>query len=474
MRMADAMTYSVKQAAEATGKTKPTILRAIQRGRLAATQDSNRRWWIEEDELQRAFRVTARTGTRNGAAEGISETTELLRCILAELRRLNAKLIGQPTPMSITPLAASAGAVAASNGQSTTLGTESVPAAEETAQSERLERRSLGDDARTGTVAPTDRAGELEGADVRQVENTIVPPTLKAARELFDRGGTALKEKRYADAVEQFRKAAALVPDGYPAALADCLDGLADAFYRHGCERGDNALLKQSVETSQAALRYHPRHQVPFDWARTQNSLGAALLTLGERQNNAVLLTEAVAAFRGALEERTRDRPARDWATTQHHLGIALARLGLLQNDAAHLAEAVVAFRAALDASPRDQVPLDWAAIQYDLAEAHLRLSERTADTTHLLDAVAAYRMALVERTRDRVPLDWATTFGNQGVALMLLAERNGDATAARFAVQQIESAFMVMQSHGKADLAAGYSRQLPRARIVLHRLIAR
>jgi excisionase family DNA binding protein len=30
------MTYSVKQAAEATGKTKPTILRAIQKGKISA------------------------------------------------------------------------------------------------------------------------------------------------------------------------------------------------------------------------------------------------------------------------------------------------------------------------------------------------------------------------------------------------------------------------------------------------------
>jgi tetratricopeptide (TPR) repeat protein len=472
MQMADPMTYSLNQAAEATGKTKPTILRAIQGGRLVAKQDSNKRWWIEEDELQRAFRVTAPTGTRNGAAEGFSEVTELLREIRDQLRQLNAKVIGQPAPVDVAPLAASASAVAPAVGELTTLGTESVPMAKDAAETEGPARRLPGDNAPTSTNARTDRTSVLEHAAVRQGE--MERQALKAARELFDRGDTALRERRYADAVEQFRKAATLVPDGYPAPLADCLVGLAEAFYRHGCERGDNALLKQSVITWQAVPRYRPRHHVPLDWAWAQYSLGAALATLGEREGNMRLLTDAVAAFRAALEEWTRDRAPRDWATTQHHLGIALARLALLQSNTAHLTEAAVAFRAALDASSRDQAPLDWAAIQYDLGEAYLRLGERDADTTHLLDAVAAYRMALEERTRDRVPLDWARTVGNQGIALMLVAERNGDASAARFAVQQIEGALMVMQSHGKADLAADYSRRLPGARILLRQLLTR
>jgi tetratricopeptide (TPR) repeat protein len=473
MQMADHMTYSLKQAAEAAGKTKPTILRAIQRGRLAAKQDNNKRWWIEQDELQRTFRVTARIDARNGAAEEFSEATELLREIRDELRQLNAKLVEQLAPADVAPLAASAGAVAPTDGELTTLGSEAVPVAQDAAETQRLAGHLPGDGVPTGTDTPTDRAGELEGPDVRQVENAPVPQALPALRELVDRGDTALKEKRYADAAEQFRKAAALVPDGCPAAMADCLDGLAEAFYRHGCERGDNILLKQSVDTWQTVLRYHPRGLVPLDWARTQNSLGAALTAIGAREGNTRLLTDAVAAFRMALEERTRDRALRAWATTQHHLGIALARLGLLQNNTAHLIEAAAAFRAALDVTPRDQVPLNWAAIQYELGEVLRRLGERGA-TTHLVDAVVAYRMALEERTRDREPFDWAMTYGNQGIALMLLAERIGDASSARSAVHQIESACMVMQSHGKADLAANYSRQLPRARIVLHRLIAR
>ena len=46
-----------------------------------------------------------------------------------------------------------------------------------------------------------------------------------------------------------------------------------------------------------------PRERVPLDWAMTQNNLGNALQTLGERESGTARLEEAVAAYRAALEE---------------------------------------------------------------------------------------------------------------------------------------------------------------------------
>ena len=43
---------------------------------------------------------------------------------------------------------------------------------------------------------------------------------------------------------------------------------------------------------------------MPLDWATTQNNLGNALRTLGEREAGTARLEEAVAAYRAALEER--------------------------------------------------------------------------------------------------------------------------------------------------------------------------
>jgi hypothetical protein len=68
---------------------------------------------------------------------------------------------------------------------------------------------------------------------------------------------------------------------------------------------------------------------VPLDWATTQNNLGAALWTLGERESGTAKLVEAVAAYREALKERTRARVPLQWATTQTNLGNAQTALFL-------------------------------------------------------------------------------------------------------------------------------------------------
>jgi hypothetical protein len=44
-----------------------------------------------------------------------------------------------------------------------------------------------------------------------------------------------------------------------------------------------------------------PREQIPLDWATTQNNLGGALQTLGEREGGTARLDQAVAAYRTAL-----------------------------------------------------------------------------------------------------------------------------------------------------------------------------
>ena len=85
------------------------------------------------------------------------------------------------------------------------------------------------------------------------------------------------------------------------------LNRQADALYREGEERGNNAALKQSIQTLHLVLQYRTRNRVPLQWAGTQNNLGIALRWLGERESGTARLEEAVAAYRAALEEWTRD-----------------------------------------------------------------------------------------------------------------------------------------------------------------------
>jgi hypothetical protein len=50
------MSYSLKQAAEATGRTKPTILRAIQLSKISAQKDEHGEWQIDPAELHRVYK----------------------------------------------------------------------------------------------------------------------------------------------------------------------------------------------------------------------------------------------------------------------------------------------------------------------------------------------------------------------------------------------------------------------------------
>jgi hypothetical protein len=68
------------------------------------------------------------------------------------------------------------------------------------------------------------------------------------------------------------------------------------------------ARLEQAVEAYRAALQERTRERAPLQWAATQNNLGNALRSLGERQAETDpalgcgTLRQARDAMRGALE----------------------------------------------------------------------------------------------------------------------------------------------------------------------------
>ena len=205
---------------------------------------------------------------------------------------------------------------------------------------------------------------------------------------------------------------------------ADTQNNLGLALMSLGERERGTAQLKEAVAAFRDALKERTRERVPVAWADTQNNLGLALGRLGERENGMAQLKEAVAAFREALQERTHERVPLDWADTQNNLGLALGRLGERENGTAQLKEAVAAFREALQERTREQVPLDWADTQNNLGLALMSLGERERGTAQLREGVAAFREALQERTHERVPLDWTDTQNNLGLALVSLAER--------------------------------------------------
>jgi excisionase family DNA binding protein len=89
-----AMPYTVAEAAKAAGRSKSTLLRAIQAGKLSATRDPiTEGWLIEPAELQRAYRV-ASTDPVRADANGAARIVELEARFEAEQAK-NAVLLDQ-------------------------------------------------------------------------------------------------------------------------------------------------------------------------------------------------------------------------------------------------------------------------------------------------------------------------------------------------------------------------------------------
>jgi hypothetical protein len=109
---------------------------------------------------------------------------------------------------------------------------------------------------------------------------------------------------------------------------------------------------------------------VPLDWAGTQNNLGTALQTLGEREGDTTQLNEAVLAYQNALLERTQERVPLDWATTTGNKANAERIIAELTSDCSLAQAAVADLRMAIGvleaAGHQGQLPL----YRYSLGEA--------------------------------------------------------------------------------------------------------
>jgi hypothetical protein len=61
--------YSLKQAAEAAGRGKPAILRAIQRGIISGQRNAKNEWMIDPSELHRVYPLVARNDSVGNETE---------------------------------------------------------------------------------------------------------------------------------------------------------------------------------------------------------------------------------------------------------------------------------------------------------------------------------------------------------------------------------------------------------------------
>ncbi len=114
----------------------------------------------------------------------------------------------------------------------------------------------------------------------------------------------------------------------------------------------------------------------PETTAEVQVVFGKALTILGEQTGRSKYLIEAIDNDRDALKERTRERVPLDWAMTQNNLGTALRTLGERESGTAHLTEAVTAYRAALAVFSPDMP-------YYDRTQQNLTKAEQLIQRRH-------------------------------------------------------------------------------------------
>jgi tetratricopeptide (TPR) repeat protein len=285
------------------------------------------------------------------------------------------------------------------------------------------------------------QAAEIDRSAIFALAERAKTRALDAAQSLDKSASAATLTLHYRAAADDLADAAKLVMPFDRREGWLLMTKQASALLSQGDEFGDNGALEESIGIYQTALTLISRKDEAFDWAQTQNNLGNAFWTLGERESGTARLQEAVAAYRAALEEETRERVPFDWAAAQNNLGNALSSLGERESGTARLQEAVAAYRAALEERTRERVPLDWAMTQNNLGTALWTLGGRESGTARLQEAVAAYRAALEERTRERVPLDWAVTQNNLGTALSSLGERESGTARLQEAVAAYRAA---------------------------------
>jgi len=287
--------------------------------------------------------------------------------------------------------------------------------------------------------------GDLDGARHALERGREAARTERVESSRFEAGFLAQEARvddlqiAYRSAAAKYAEAAALVASFDPQQQWRLLTDQASELYKQGYEFGEDAALLEAIDVYQRSLALSPRSERPRDWAMTENDLGVALKTLGERQAGTGLLDEAASAFRSATEEMTRDDAPLQWAMARNNLGATLEALGARETGTARLEEAATVYRDVLKEFAGEK--RQWATAQNNLGGVLTLLGQLETGTARLAEAVAAYHEALTEFTREGATLEQAMTQNNLGIALQALALRQGDAAPLEEAVAAYRAA---------------------------------
>ncbi|MEL6931232.1 MAG: tetratricopeptide repeat protein, partial [Cyanobacteria bacterium J06600_6] len=184
------------------------------------------------------------------------------------------------------------------------------------------------------------------------------------------------------------------------------------AAYRERIKGNKVDNLEIAITSYERALIIYTQKDFPVDWADTQNNLGNAYISRikGDKADN---LETAIACYERALIIHTQQDFPAYWATTQHNLGNAYS--DRIKGDKAdNLETAISSFERALIIRTQQDFPYNWATTQNNLGNVYsARIKGDKAN--NLETAIACYKRALIIHTQQDFPYDWATTQNNLG-----------------------------------------------------------
>ncbi len=196
------------------------------------------------------------------------------------------------------------------------------------------------------------------------------------------------------------------------------LRGAADALYEQASRFRDRAALLRALDLYRnRVLPLVSKGTQPEQWAGTQNSLGIALLKLGDFDDSQAELEQAAEIFRSTFEVYRKDERPEGWAMAQMNLAVALGALGAEYGKPGARDEAIAAYRRALEIYTRVGHPHEWAAIQGNIAIELATTDPGTwilsDDFDPLDDSIALFQEILTVVTREFDPQAWASVQNN-------------------------------------------------------------
>ncbi len=258
------------------------------------------------------------------------------------------------------------------------------------------------------------------------VEDGVAALRRERAAVYADSAATWLLKFEHAKAAQDYASAFAEVARSDEELAIRYKLAQAKALSDQGYYLGDNAALEAAVVAFRDAADRAPLRSRPADWLKSQEGLGNALATLGDREASNDRLTEAVEILRNASESAPADTVPDQMVALKSEHAYALLLLGMRRPGIDSLDRAAMLLGQASFMLPFDRQPEAWGRVMHRLAATQYEIGRRLGDSIGLEAALGTVDAALQVRTREAAPLDWMTTQNNRALILSEIASRGG------------------------------------------------